>query len=303
MLTQGRQYILRSRRHPNRGPRRRERHLAPYFRRAGRRGRCVCGARWARFGRLRRRAAGHHALSRRARGVQPAATSICAARLATRQARGHRQRLRSRASGWPGPAPAPPRGARECRRSSAVVRRSARSFYSLLLSAAHDKAHKPRSAAIRLISALRGSKGAVLQRGLCEHRASRPTFRKSRRLSVRLQLRRHRSAGCQPQQPATALEHRSRRWLWAPRRRFTRPRARTVSGDENLARRKCAEPLSRRTDVIAMPASLRCSTSAATIAVAVSSGQPGSKKTGGRQAEWAVWQQARLDPLLQHRPQ
>ena len=264
----------------------------------------MCGARWARFGRLRRRA-----LQATMRPAGVLAVSNPLPRVFVRhdwppdRRGGHRQRLRSRASGWPGPAPAPPRGARECRRSSAVVRRSARSFYSLLLSAAHDKAHKPRSAAIRLISALRGSKGAVLQRGLCEHRASRPTFRKSRRLSVRLQLRRHRSAGCQPQQPATALERRSRRWLWAPRRRFTRPRARTVSGDENLARRKCAEPLSRRTDVIAMSASLRCSTSAATIAVAVSSGQPGSKKTGGRQAEWAVWQQARLDPLLQHRPQ
>ena len=59
------------------------------------------------------RAAGRHALSRRARGVHPAATSICAPYLVTRQALGrggHRQRLRSRASGRPGPAPAPPRG-------------------------------------------------------------------------------------------------------------------------------------------------------------------------------------------------
>jgi len=173
--------------------------------------------------------------------------------------------------------------ARECRRSSAAVRRSARSFYSILLSAAHDKAQSHAAPLHALTSRLRGSTGAVLQRGLCEHRGSRPKFRERRRLSVRLLLRRHRSAGCQPKQPATALERRSRRWLWAPRRRFTRPRARIVSGDENLARRKCAEPLSRRRDVTAMPASLRCSTVATTIAVAVSSGQPGSKKTGGRQ--------------------
>ena len=123
----------------------------------------MCGARWARFGRLRRRA-----LQATMRPAGVLAVSNPLPRVFVRhdwppdRRGGHRQRLRSRASGWPGPAPAPPRGARECRRSSAVVRRSARSFYSLLLSAAHEKAHKPRSAAIRLISALRGSKGAVL---------------------------------------------------------------------------------------------------------------------------------------------
>jgi hypothetical protein len=50
--------------------------------------------------------------------------------------------------------------------------------------------------------------------------------------SVRLLLPRHRSARCQRNKPATALD---RRWVWAPRRRFTHPRAWIVSGDENLA--------------------------------------------------------------------
>ena len=111
------------------------------------------------------RAAGRHALSRRARGVHPAATSICAPHLVTRQARGSSAAPAQPYFWLARPGTSTTTRARECRRSSAVVRRSARSFYSLLLSAAHDKAHKPRSAAIRLISALRGSAGALLQRG------------------------------------------------------------------------------------------------------------------------------------------
>ena len=52
-----------------------------------------------------------------------------------------------------------------------------------------------------------------------------------------------------PNNPQPRSERRSRRWVWAPRRRFTRSRARIVSGDENLRLRKCSEPISRLTDV------------------------------------------------------
>ena len=152
-----------------------------------------------------KRAAGRHALSRRARGVHPAVTSICAPHLVTRQARGSPAAPAQPCFWSARPGTSTATRTRECRRSSAAVGRSARSFYSILLSAAHDKAQSHAAPLHALTSRLRGSTCAVLQRGLCEHRVSRPTFRKSRRRSVRLQLRRHRSARCQPKQPAAAL--------------------------------------------------------------------------------------------------
>ena len=180
------------------------------------------------------RAAGRHALSRRARGVHPAATSICAPHLVTRQARGS-----PAAPGQPcfwsaRPGTSTTTRTRECRRSSAAVRRSARSFYSILLSAAHDKAQSHAAPLHALTSRLRGSTCAVLQRGLCEHRVSRPTFRKSRRLSVRLLLRRHRSAHCQPIQPAPRPGVALGAGFGAPRGRFTCPPS-SRRCDENLA--------------------------------------------------------------------
>jgi len=74
-------------------------------------GRCVWGARWARFGRLRRRA-----LQATMRPAGVLAVSNPLPRVFVRhdwppdRRGGHRQRLRSRASGPPGRAPAPPRG-------------------------------------------------------------------------------------------------------------------------------------------------------------------------------------------------
>ena len=112
------------------------------------------------------RAAGRHALSRRARGVQPASTSIFAERLVTRQARGSPAAPVQPCFGSARPGTSTTTRTRECRRSSAAVGRSARSFYSILLSAAHDKAQSHAAPLRALTSRLRGSTGAVLQRAV-----------------------------------------------------------------------------------------------------------------------------------------
>ena len=143
----------------------------------------------------------------RAHGVHPAAKSVFAARLATRQA-------------WRSPAaPAQPcfwlawpsasttMRARECRRSSAVVRQYARSFYSSLLCAAHDKAQSHAAPLCALTSTLRGSTGAVLQRGPVRVSGLTPEIRERRGLSVRLLHHDHRDAGGEraaPRIPAPA---------------------------------------------------------------------------------------------------
>jgi hypothetical protein len=93
--------------------------------------------------------------------------------------------------------------ARECRRSSAVVRRYARSLYSLLLGAAHEKAQSHAAPLCAHTSSLRGSTGAVLQRGRCE-RGSRPKFRERRRRKRPL------AAPAPPQRTLSAQQTRNR---------------------------------------------------------------------------------------------
>ncbi len=114
----------------------------------------------------------------------------------------------------------------------------------------------------------------------CKPRVSRPTFRKSRRLSVCLLIRRHRSAGCQPKQPAP----RSGVALGAGFGAFHGLSTRIVSGDENLAmkdvRRTALASHGRDSNLNLGKLALKHGRRH-TIAVAVSSGQqPGAISSG-----------------------
>ena len=89
---------------------------------------------------------------------------------------GHRQRLRSRAPGWPSPAPAPRGRAsavgaarRVCVDINVVFNR-----YCSALLMTHLTATQRRYA--RSSRLARGSAGAALGQDLCDHRASRPNF-------------------------------------------------------------------------------------------------------------------------------
>ena len=120
---------------------------------------------------------------------------------------GHRQRLRSRASGPPGQAPAPPRG----RASVGAARRLCGNMHvvftrycSALLTTRLTSHAAPLYASSRRSAA---PPGALLQRGCAVHRGSRPKFRERRGLSVRLLHHDHRDAGGEraaPRIPARA---------------------------------------------------------------------------------------------------
>ena len=89
---------------------------------------------------------------------------------------GHRQRLRSRAPGWPSPAPAPRGRAsavgaarRVCVDVHVVFNRYCSALLMTHLTATQRRYVRPSRLA-------RGSAGAALGQDLCDHRASRPNF-------------------------------------------------------------------------------------------------------------------------------
>ena len=120
-------------------------------------------------------------------------------------------------------------------------------FILVTLSAAHDKAHKPRSVAIRLISALRGSAGAVLQRGCASLAGLKPE------ISQEPPTQRPLAAPAPPQRALSAQATRSR----APASLSALVLGATASvhapaiivSPKCLRRRYCPEPRPRRTDV------------------------------------------------------
>ena len=149
---------------------------------------------------------------------------VCSPHLVTRQARGS-PAAPAQPCFWSaaGPAPAPPRG----RASAGAARRLCADLHVVFTRYCSALLMTRLKATQRRYT--RSPRRSAAPRALCFNEAvrasghSRPTFRKSRRLSVRLLLRRHRSAGCQPKHRAVALDRRSRRWFGAARRRSTRP--------------------------------------------------------------------------------
>ena len=162
---------------------------------------------------------------------------------------GHRQRLHSRASGRPGPAPAPPRGranAGAARRLWADLHVVFTRYCSALLMTRLKATQRRYTRSPRVSAA---------PRALCFSEACASIGSHARHFARAADAASACSSGAtaahvvSPNNPQPRSERRSRRWVWAPRRRFTRSRARIVSGDENLRLRKCSEPISRLTDV------------------------------------------------------
>ncbi len=208
------------------------------------------GARWARLWRL-----GRSALQAAMRSAGVLAVFIPLSRVYVRhiwlpdRRGGHRQRLHSRASGRPGPAPAPPRGranAGAARRLWADLHVVFTRYCSALLMTRLKATQRRYTRSPRVSAA---------PRALCFSEACASIGSHARHFARAADAASACSSGAtaahvvSPNNPQPRSERRSRRWVWAPRRRFTRSRARIVSGDENLRLRKCSEPISRLTDV------------------------------------------------------
>ena len=197
---------------------------------------------------------------------------------------GHRQRLRSRASGPPGRAPAPPRG----RASVGAARRLCGNMHvvftrycSALLTTRLTSHAAPLYASSRRSAA---PPGALLQRGCAVHRGSRPKFRERRGLSVRLLHHDHRDAGGEraaPRIPARAPLATPKVGATARRRVLFLASSRALeTGVISEACRTALATHRRGSEA----GKLALQHGAATIVADVSSGQPGAAKSqaGGR---------------------